>query len=75
MNFEISKPYWEVSNYVKPFFYYCKSGCDIEFLQLKSVDDYIRLKDPERHKSKLLERIQEEKTDAMKTRTGDQDKT
>jgi len=48
---------------------------DGEFLQLKSMEDHIRLKNPEHHKAKLLELIQEEKTDAMKTRTGDQDKT
>ena len=59
----------------KPFFYYCMEDPDVEFLQLKSMEDHIRLKNPEHHKAKLLELIQEEKTDAMKTRTGDQDKT
>jgi hypothetical protein len=70
----IYRPLIGQQNY-KPFFYYCMEDTDVEFLQLKSMEDHMRLKDPERHKAKLLELIQEEKTDAMKTRAGDQDKT
>jgi hypothetical protein len=28
---------------------------DVEFLNLKSIENHIRLKDPEKHKTKLLE--------------------
>lgn len=38
----------------KPHFYYCIEDSSVEFLQLKSIEDHIRLKDPERHKAKLL---------------------
>ncbi len=31
----------------------------VEFLHLKSMEDHIRLKDPETHKAKLLEILQE----------------
>ena len=39
----------------KPFFYYCKLDPKVENINLKSIEDHIRLKDPERHKAKLLE--------------------
>ena len=42
----------------KPFFLYCKICPKVEFLQLKSIEDHIRLKDPERHKAKLLDLLE-----------------
>lgn len=39
----------------KPYFYYCKLDPKIENIKLKSIEDHIRLKDPETHKEKLLE--------------------
>lgn len=39
----------------RPFFYYCKLDLKVEFLHLNSIEDHIRLKDPQRHKAKLLE--------------------
>jgi hypothetical protein len=57
----------------KPFFRYCKEDPAVEFLSSKSMEDHIILKDPEGHKAKLLELIQEKKPDVVKTRTGDQD--
>lgn len=51
----------------KPFFYYCKIDPKVENINLKSIEDHIRLKDPQRHKAKLLELIQQnEKIDAIK---------
>jgi replicative DNA helicase Mcm len=44
----------------KPFFHYCKICPKVDFLQLESIEDHIRLKDPERHKAKLLEPILDE---------------
>jgi hypothetical protein len=44
----------------KPFFYYCKLCPKVENINLKSIEDHIRLKDPERHKAKLLELLQKE---------------
>jgi hypothetical protein len=38
-----------------PFFNYCKICPKVEFLHLKSMEDHIRLYDPEKHKAKLLE--------------------
>lgn len=38
-----------------PFFYYCKEDPKVENINLKSIEDHIRLKDPERHKANLLE--------------------
>jgi hypothetical protein len=42
---------------IKPFFYYCRLDSKVENINLKSIEDHIRLKDPERHKAKLLELI------------------
>ena len=39
----------------KPFFYYCKEDPKVENINLKSIEDHIRLNEPERHKAKLLE--------------------
>jgi hypothetical protein len=36
-------------------FLYCKLDPKVENINLKSIEDHIRLKDPERHKEKLLE--------------------
>jgi hypothetical protein len=44
----------------KPFFYYCKKDPTVEYLHLEIIEDHIRLKDPERHKSKLLELLRED---------------
>lgn len=41
----------------KPYFYYCKQDPKVENINLKSIEDHIRLKDPERHKTKILEFI------------------
>jgi hypothetical protein len=41
----------------KPFFYYCKKHSNIENIYLKSIEDHIRLQDPQRHKAKLLELV------------------
>ena len=41
----------------KPFFYYCKEDPKLENINLKNIEDHIRLKDPERHKAKLLELV------------------
>jgi len=34
---------------------YCKEDPKVENINLKSIEDHIRLKDPQRHKAKLLE--------------------
>ena len=47
----------------KPFFHYCKICPKVENLHLKSIEHHIKFKDPERHKTKLLEMIQEEHVD------------
>jgi hypothetical protein len=54
----------------KPFFYYCKEDPSVEFLYLKSIEDHIRLKDPERHKATLLEMIQREQIDKYENKNG-----
>ena len=46
----------EKQNY-KPFFLYCKMCPEVENIHLLSIENHIRLKDPERHKAKLLEFI------------------
>ena len=43
-----------------PFFYYCKLDPKVENIYLKSIEDHIRFKDPERHKAKLLELLDKE---------------
>jgi hypothetical protein len=45
----------------KPFFYYCKSDPNVENINLKSIEDHTRLKNPERHKANLLEILDKEK--------------
>jgi hypothetical protein len=45
----------------KPFFYYCKDHPDIENIYLKSIEDHIRLKDPEYHKTKLIELLRKKR--------------
>ena len=52
---------WFIPPYNKPFFYYCKANPDVENIHLKSIEDHIRLEDPERHKAKLLELLSKEK--------------
>ena len=47
----------------KPFFHYCKICPKVEFLSLESIEHHIKFKNPERHKTKLLEMIQEEQID------------
>jgi len=44
----------------KPYFYYCKEDPKVDNIHLKSIEDHIRLKDPQRHKAKLLEFLQKE---------------
>lgn len=38
-----------------PFFKYCKIYPKVENIHLKSIGHHIRIKDPQRHKVKLLE--------------------
>jgi hypothetical protein len=45
---------------VKPFFKYCKICPKVEFLSLISIENHIRLKDPSKHKAKLLEYLEKE---------------
>lgn len=54
----------------KPYFYYCKEDPKVEFLQLESIEDHIRLKDPERHEATLLEMIQKEQIDKYENKNG-----
>jgi hypothetical protein len=54
----------------KPFFYYCKKDPTVEYLHLESIEDHIRLKDPERHKSKLLELLREEERESEEKSDG-----
>jgi len=44
----------------KPYFHYCKICPKVENLHLESIEHHIKFKDPERHKAKLLEMMQEE---------------
>jgi len=39
----------------KPYFYYCNEHPKIENINLGTIENYIRLKDPQKHKAKLLE--------------------
>jgi hypothetical protein len=52
----------------KPFFYYCKEDTNVEFFHLKSIEDHIRLKDPERHKAKLLKLLQKKESKEKQTK-------
>jgi hypothetical protein len=45
----------------KPFFYYCNEHPKVENINLVSIENHIRLKDPERHKAKLLEYLERDK--------------
>jgi len=47
----------------KPFFYYCKEDPNVVNVNLESIEHHIKFKDPESHKSKLLEMIQREHMD------------
>ena len=47
----------------KPFFKYCKIYPKVENIHLKSIGHHIIIKDPQRHKAKLLEMIQGEQLD------------
>ena len=44
----------------KPLFKYCKICSKVEFQNLKSIEGHDRLKDPQRHKAKLLEYLEKE---------------
>jgi hypothetical protein len=44
-----------------PFYYYCKIDPKVENINFKSIEDHINLKDPQRHKEKLLELLQKER--------------
>jgi hypothetical protein len=54
----------------KPFFYYCTKDPTVEYLHLESIEYHIRLKDPERHKSKLLELLREEERESEEKSDG-----
>jgi hypothetical protein len=56
----ICRPLIGIRDY-KPFFKYCKICPKVENINLKSIEDHIRLKDPEKHKVKLLEVLEKEK--------------
>ncbi|MGN6822675.1 MAG: hypothetical protein ACTHJ7_07885 [Candidatus Nitrosocosmicus sp.] len=45
-----------------PLFYYCKEDPKVENINLNSIEDHIRLIEPERHKAKLLELLHKEKS-------------
>ena len=47
----------------KPYFYYCKENPKIENINLKGIEDHIRLKDPQIHKAKLLEYLSKKEED------------
>ena len=55
-----------------PFFYYCKLDPKVENIYLKSINDHIRFKDPERHKAKLLELLDKEEEEKKVTKSNDQ---
>jgi len=55
----ICRPLIETREY-KPFFKYCKICPKVEFQNLISMENHIRLKDPEKHKTKLLELLEKE---------------
>ena len=56
----ICRPLIGKQNY-KPFFYYCNEHSKVENINLKSIENHIRLKDPEKHKAKLLDLLAKEK--------------
>ena len=39
----------------KPYFLYCTEDRYVKFLSLKRMQNHVRLKDPQKHKAKLLE--------------------
>lgn len=44
-----------------PYFLYCNICPKVKDQDLISIENYIKLKDPQRHKSRLLELLEEEK--------------
>jgi hypothetical protein len=48
-----------IKNHI-PFFKYCKIYPKVEFMHLESMEDHIRLNDPEKYKSKLLEYLEKD---------------
>jgi ribosomal protein S25 len=54
----------------KPFFHYCKEDPKIEFQNLISIENHIKLKDYERHKAKLLEMYKKNIWIKMKAKMG-----
>jgi hypothetical protein len=53
-------------NTEEPFFYHCKLHPKVENIHLKSIEDHIRLKDPDKHKAKLLEFLEMGKEEERK---------
>lgn len=49
-----------MQNYI-PFSLYCKVCPEVENINLASFENHIRIKDPERYKTKLLEPLNKEK--------------
>ena len=71
----ICRPIIGIQNY-KPFFKYCKICPKVEFLQLRSIEDHIRLNDSQTHKEKLLELVykkQENKEEVVEELTQQQE--
>jgi hypothetical protein len=54
----------------KPFFKFCKICPKVEFQNLISMENHIRLADSERHKAKLLEMIQGEYMNKDESKNG-----
>jgi len=48
------------------FFMYCNICPKVEFQSLISIESHIRLKDPEKHKAKLIELLQQENENKSK---------
>ena len=61
----ICRPLIGIRDY-KPFFLYCKICPRVENINLKSIEDHIRLKDPEKHKAKLLEFLEKDSVEENK---------
>ena len=59
----------------EPFLYFFKDDPDVVNIYLESIEHHIRYKDPEQHKAKLLEMIQEDQTDKYKNKNEDRDRT
>ena len=58
-----------------PYFLYCKICPKVEFLPLESMENHIRLAEPDRHKAKLLDTIQGDQTNKYENKNKDQDRT